>query len=314
MTPPFFSILRESRTVLLAGAGGGFDVFASLPLFHWLKAEGKTVHLANLSFSDLAGIRAPMPVPEVACITHDCGRATYFPELHLAGWLEEQGHPLPVHAIVRGGAAPVRRAYEWLVSTLRPDTVILVDGGTDILMTGDEAGLGTPQEDMASLAAVTDIAGVERKFIACLGFGLDAYHGVCHAHFLENVSALIGDGGFLGSWSLLREMPGFQFYEAACRYAHKCMPDRQSIVNGTIMAAANGWSGDLHPVNRTEGTKVFLNPLMAQYWSFDLNKVAARNRYLDRIRPTESYQELTLAIETYRALLQNKRPWAELPF
>jgi hypothetical protein len=314
MNLPFFSFLADSRTVLIAGAGGGFDVFAGLPLFHWLRAHGKTVHLANLSFSDLSRSRAHMPVPEIAQITAQTSWATYFLELHLAGWLKEQGHPDPVYAIIRSGAAPVRRAYEWLVSALRPDTIILVDGGTDILMCGDEAGLGTPQEDMASLAAAADVDGVEQRFVACLGFGIDTYHGVCHAHFLENVSPLIGDGGFLGAWSLLREMPEFQFYEQACRYAHKCMPDRNSIVNSTIMAAVNGWSGDLHPTKRTEGTKVSINPLMAQYWTFDLNTVAARNRYLDRIRPTESYQELSLAIETFRALNKNERPWADLPF
>lgn len=314
MDLPFFNLLQKSRTVLLAGAGGGFDVYAGLPLFHWLTGQGKTVHLANLSFTDLSRAQAPMPVPEVATITADCGWATYFPELHLASWLKERGLNIPVHAIVRSGAAPVRRAWEWLVAELRPDTILLVDGGTDILMSGDEADLGTPQEDMASLAAVADVQGVEQKLVACLGFGIDTYHGVCHAHFLENVSALIGDGGFFGTWSLLREMAEFQFYEDACRYAHKCMPDHNSIVNSTIIAAANGWSGDLHPTKRTEGTKVFLNPLMSQYWTFDLNKVAARNRYLHHIRPTESWQELSLTIETFRARQPHQRPWAELPF
>ncbi|MFF7988525.1 hypothetical protein ACFZDG_01885 [Kitasatospora xanthocidica] len=38
--------------------------------------------------------------------------------------------------------------------------VLLVDGGTDILMRGDEAGLGTPEEDMASLAAVAGLREV----------------------------------------------------------------------------------------------------------------------------------------------------------
>ncbi len=32
---------------------------------------------------------------------------------------------------------------------------MLVDGGTDILMRGDENGLGTPVEDLTSVAAVT---------------------------------------------------------------------------------------------------------------------------------------------------------------
>ena len=35
------------------------------------------------------------------------------------------------------------------------DTLVLVDGGTDSLMRGDEEGLGTPHEDIASLAGTT---------------------------------------------------------------------------------------------------------------------------------------------------------------
>lgn len=34
------------------------------------------------------------------------------------------------------------------------DCVILVDGGTDSLMRGDEVELGTPTEDMSSIAAI----------------------------------------------------------------------------------------------------------------------------------------------------------------
>ena len=40
--PPLFTRLRDRHRVLIAGAGGGFDVYA-----------GKQVHLANLSFSEL---------------------------------------------------------------------------------------------------------------------------------------------------------------------------------------------------------------------------------------------------------------------
>ena len=53
------------------------------------------------------------------------------------------------------GVRPLRAAYQWLVEELRVSAVVLVDGGTDILMRGDEVGLGTPAEDMSSLAAVS---------------------------------------------------------------------------------------------------------------------------------------------------------------
>jgi len=50
LTLPLHHELANTRTVLIAGAGGGFDVFSGLPLYFALTAAGKTVHLANLTF------------------------------------------------------------------------------------------------------------------------------------------------------------------------------------------------------------------------------------------------------------------------
>jgi hypothetical protein len=47
---PFFCNLDGVNNILVAGAGGGYDVFCGLPLCFSLKRAGKTVHLANLSF------------------------------------------------------------------------------------------------------------------------------------------------------------------------------------------------------------------------------------------------------------------------
>ena len=52
---------------------------------------------------------------------------------------------------------PLREAYRALIAHHGIDAIVLVDGGTDILMRGDEAGLGTPEEDMLSLAAVAGL-------------------------------------------------------------------------------------------------------------------------------------------------------------
>src|SRR6185436_2935450 len=210
MKLPFFEELDKAQNILLAGAGGGFDVFCGLPLYFWLKKAGKTVHLANLSFTELGYCEGERPVPSLLRVLPETGGSqNYFPELHLSRWLTDRFGETPVFAIERTGVRPVVAAYEWFAKEIQPDTIILVDGGTDSLMRGDEAGLGTPQEDMASLFAATAVKGIERKLLACLGFGIDAFHGVCHAHFLENVAALIEDGGYLGAWSLLREMEEF---------------------------------------------------------------------------------------------------------
>ena len=49
---PILHLLEKSQSILIAGAGGGFDVFAGLPLYFALRDLGKNVHLANYSFTD----------------------------------------------------------------------------------------------------------------------------------------------------------------------------------------------------------------------------------------------------------------------
>ncbi|WP_395749254.1 DUF1152 domain-containing protein [Prosthecobacter sp.] len=312
MKLPFFTQLEPAKNVLIAGAGGGFDVFAGLPLYFWLRSQGKTVHLANWSFSELSFCE-DKPLPQLSVVRgNTSGSSEYFPEKYLAQWLESEGHDTPVHALQPGGVRPVRAVYEWLAAALRFDTLILIDGGTDILMRGDECGLGTPQEDIASLAAAHSLPADIRKFVVCLGLGVDAYHGVCHAHFLENAAALSAIGGHLGTWSLLWEMPEAQKYAAAVEFVHGCMPRRSSIVNGSIVNAVKGLFGDVHTTTRTQGSRLFINPLMSQFWAFDLDSMARKNRYLDRIQTTDTYSELTFRISNYHNQ-QKLRPWMDIP-
>jgi hypothetical protein len=314
MKLPFFEQINDARTILLAGAGGGFDIFGGLPLYFWLRGAGKTVHLANLSFAPIDCCEGEQPVPGMLRVMPDTdGPAFYFPELFLAEWLAARIGPTPIYAIQPSGVKPVLAAYQWLVSTLRPDTILVVDGGTDSLMRGDEAGLGTPAEDVTSLAAAELVPGVERKFLACIGFGIDVFHGVCHASFLENVAGLIETGGYLGSWSLMREMPEFKYYKEATQYVSTRTPHRPSIVHNSIVSAAEGRFGDYHGTWRTKGSTLFINPLMAMYWTFQLSHVVRRNLYLQQLYDTGTLDEVCERIVRFRDAFPQKRPWTNIP-
>src|SRR6185437_2335991 len=126
------------------------------------------------------------------------GSSRYFPERYLAQWFATQGEQISIYCFDRTGVQPLLVAYQTLIDMLHIDTIILIDGGTDSLMRGDEPGLGTPEEDIASLATVHQLQ-LDTKLLVCLGFGIDTFHGVCHAHFLEAVSELSRNGGFLGT-------------------------------------------------------------------------------------------------------------------
>jgi hypothetical protein len=308
MNIPFFNELDGAKNILIAGAGGGFDVFCGLPLYFALKKAGKIVHLANLS-SGALGFCAPA----LWQIDSRTAAPKYFPEMHLAAWLTERFGETPIFAIEPSGARRVSTAYGWLAQALKPDAVVLVDGGTDSLMRGDEAGLATPEGDAVSLLAANALQNIPKKLLVCLGFGIDAHGGVCHAHFLENVAALSREDAYLGAWSLIHDSDEFRFYQEACEFTFARLPQQPSIVNTSIVAAVAGCFGDVHPTKRTEGSKLFINPLMGLYWSFRLENVVRRNLYLNHIRNTDTAEEVALAIERFRDSLPKTRPWTTIP-
>jgi hypothetical protein len=311
---PFLAELEKAERVIVAGAGGGFDIFCGLPLYFALRDAGKTVHLANLSFSPLPEGDPHWLTPALLKVTADTqGDSRYFPEGLLSRWFRrEEKREVPIYSFPRTGVQPLLTAYQHLVKELQPDTIVLVDGGTDSLMRGDEAGLGTPEEDSASIVAANELS-VPRKLLACLGFGVDHYHGVCHAQFLENVGDLTRFGGYLGMFSLHNEMPEVQKYRAASNAVFREMPNHPSIVSSSILSALEGRHGDHHSTTRTEGSTLWINPLMPVYWTFQLEAVAKRLLYRDAIMQTQHYMDVHYAITMFRDELKKTKPWSDIP-
>ena len=263
-TFPLLTRLEESSdTILLAGAGGGYDVFCALPLFFKLRAMGKEVILGNLSFSQIdlmEGARLTNEILEVTAQTPMAG-GSYFPEKFLCEWLDLQlgSSSASIFCFERTGVAPICDAYEALVAEYEVDTVILMDGGTDSLMRGDEFGLGTPQEDIASIAAASRLE-IANKYLVCIGFGIDTFHGVNHCQFLEAVADLTKAGAFLGGGPLLKESEEAQLYREATDYVFERMSNHPSIVNSSVLAAVDGEYGDFHATHRDGGEQAVDQP------------------------------------------------------
>ena len=307
--PGIFTRLRGSQRVLFAGAGGGFDVYASLPLALALAERGTHVFFASLSFTDLYALGLDVWLDQdVAAIRPDTPGAFdgYFPERALARWLECHGYPATVYAFPKTGVQPLRAAYRTLIEHTRAQAVVLVDGGTDLLLRGDESGLGTPEEDMASLAALHGIDGIV-KLAASLGFGIDAYHGVNHSHVLENIAALEREGGYLGAFSVPRTSTAGALYLDAVAHAQAETAIHPSIVHGQIAAAIRGQFGNIQFTDRTRGSDLFVNPLMGMYFTFELDALATRNLYLDRIENTVLIRQISSIIEEFRDDLPTTR-------
>ena len=203
----------RGKSVVLAGCGGGCDVFGTVPYWHALKGVASRVVLLSLTFTQRRlldakakrvtarasaappGASAADPSPttpapafhglyEVLPGAYTPPPKEYFPEQNLANHLgvpvyallkestprtladayvdlfEHCAFPAPPGAGVAGateGRAGVSVAAD---GTVAPQCVMLVDGGCDVLLCGDERGLATPVEDMMQLRAVEDLLPV----------------------------------------------------------------------------------------------------------------------------------------------------------
>jgi hypothetical protein len=124
--------------------------------------------------------------------------------------------------------------------------------------------------------------------VVCAGFGIDSFHGVCHAHVLENIAALDRAGAYLGAVSIPWQSAEGAAYLDAVAHAALHTPKNPSIVNGQIAAAIRGEFGDQHFTTRTGGSELFINPLMAMYFSFDLMGLFRRLLYRHALENTST--------------------------
>ena len=302
---PLFTELEQADNILLAGAGGGFDIYSGIPLYFALRQMGKKVHLANLSFSYLYSTDAEKINDITWKVTAENTGTNYFPEKYLCEWLASVGEKACVYSFAKAGVVPLRDAYQQLIDELNLDAIVLVDGGTDSLMRGDETGLGTPTEDVASMGAVFQTTGV-KKYLTCLGFGIDDFHGVPHAQFLEHVNRLANENGYLGCFSLVPGMPEANALRDATQYANEQMSFHPSIVANSIVSALEGHFGNYHATPRTSNSKLWINPLMYIYWGFRLESVIDQLLYYPLIRNTENIDEINNLIQLFRTRITLK--------
>jgi hypothetical protein len=295
--------LESAERVLVAGCGGGFDVFAGVPLALYLAGCGKNVVFANLSFTNLWLSGGERITPIAWRVDEQAAELPYFPEKWLAEWLARHGASAPIYAFAKAGAKPLAGAYREIMARHAIDRVLLVDGGTDSVLFGDEPGLGTVVEDAVSIVAAHAAAG-DRAMLAAIGFGIDHHHGVSHHSFLENAARLTREGAFLGGFALTRGTTEADAFLDLVDYANERQPAHRSIVCNSIAGAVRGEFGDYHATNRTSGTELFINPLMAQYWFFDAGRIVADMAYADELAATERFEDARRVIDLRREGLE----------
>jgi hypothetical protein len=304
-TVPLFEKLKNAQNILLVGAGGGFDIYASIPLLVGLQNQNKNIILANYAFTFLKATDSTEVFPycwEVnSCLKED--NPSYFPEKFLKIGLEKNNINVPLYAFEKVGVQPLKTAYNYLIDKHQIDAIVLIDGGTDSLMFGDEPSLGTPHEDICSVKAVSE-TNVDTKLLACLGFGIDHFHGVEHYYFLRNVALLSKKNAFYGTFSILPNSQEANLFNDIVQYSNEEMFTSPSIVNNSINDAIQGEFGNFHSTFKTQGSELWINPLMSIYWTFDLMAVSRNMKYSAELNFTHTMKEVDQVIRKLREKIE----------
>jgi hypothetical protein len=315
--------LEHCHNVLIAGIGGGYDVLGAIPLAIELHKRCIQVTISSLNTSGATDFECCGPDTET------------LPEKHVYEWLELRniepgnwfhGYDVPLYVIPKTGPVNMAKMYRKIQEDQKIDGVILVDGGVDSLMRGDEEGCGTIFEDSMSMSAIQQAFPGIPRILACVGLGAETEEGVDHARVLSYIAEFNRERAFLGSCSMIQD-EDFDLYESACRYAWA--NGRKSHIHTRVISAVYGAFGDrsvtggwedlqegmdarvLAPEKESE----FITPLMSMYWFFEFEPVAAKNLLLPHFKNAST---TTDALMVYRQimpeLLKNRKGRMKLPY
>lgn len=294
---PVVMTLQKSKNILIMGMGGGFDVFSGIPIYLTLEKMGIKSHLANFthaSWSEIPNHTQIIPMsPGCMGVTGNIIQASEnMPEAYLSSWFKDiESKEVVVWTFKRDQSVKeYSNSLNVLVKHLDIDTILLVDGGVDSIMQGDEEGSGTMMEDTLTLAAVKN-ANVKNKLLACVGFGTEIEEKLSHYLALENMANITKQGGFYGSCSLVGFMDCFKKYKEICEHVWNQPGHRKSHVQTRIIPAAEGEFGDFHMFPMEKKADVFISPLMSVYWFFNAEAAIFNNKIIPVIEEQETFFE-----------------------
>lgn len=234
----------------------------------------------------------------------------YFPEYKLVKYLfEKYNLDIPIYVFLECGIKFLTDSYNQVIYIENIDTIILVDGGTDSLMDGtekDENGyqaLGTPFEDISSIIAVNNSNNGNlnlKKYLYCIGYNVDSFHGVKDENFLKNTAFLTKNNYFVGSYMLNNKNKSTKKYIETFM---ACDPEN-SIVNSHIISSLNGKFGNYHEPwikHRLVGTVQNINPFMALYWIYELEGIYQNLKYdKNKLKETIEEYEITQLLKNLK--------------
>eukprot|EP01129_Flabellula_baltica_P009652 TRINITY_DN3974_c0_g1_i1.p1 TRINITY_DN3974_c0_g1~~TRINITY_DN3974_c0_g1_i1.p1 ORF type:complete len:331 (-),score=81.95 TRINITY_DN3974_c0_g1_i1:50-1042(-) len=320
LLPTFIKKLQgESiENILICGCGGGFDFIHSLLIYPELKQMGKRVIFGSYSFGDIRHISGEYESMwntgehnEVKRVTGDTtGNDYYAPEILLARYLDSV-EPEEVHFVyayyARAFTVPqLKEVYQNLVDLHEIDAVVILDGGTDSLMAGDEPGLGDPIEDCVSVTACSLLEGVKEKILITVGFGADRFNGVLDTSSLRAAAELTAVGGSLGTVAIEKNSALHEFYRNGVEFIYENQSFR-SVLTGLILESIEGNYGHVVPrglERRVREGDAYCWPLMSFLWAYDIDAVVKRSYLSKLIKNCTTIDEMYTKMNYWRKMTE----------
>jgi hypothetical protein len=294
-----------NETVILAGAGGGYDIFGALPIYHKLVKFSKII-LVNYSFTELDLVKkyAEEIMPYLYKISNNqniiLDNDDYFPEFKLAKELGNSSMYLFVdyptcQSMING----YNKIIELEGNNNTIDAIYLVDGGCDILLKGTEnCGLASFVEDMMHLKAVSYLKNINKKVVCAIGVNIDIAHGVTQLELDKRLDELKNQKILLDKWI-------FDKYDTAVKFYYDVFmksDPQNSIVQSLICAAVDGFTECYTPTYLKSRIKENIVPLTVQTKTmhfFNLEELAKTIIYLDIIQLDDSADEVDKNVEIF---------------
>ena len=259
------------KTILLAGCGGGYDVFGAIPLY--LKYKKEHIYISSLSFTHR------LVLDECSCVKKlqenlylvDASedkvsqKFDYFPEYYLSYELKKEIYVILVNSTIK----QIEQAYLFISNKF--DEIYMIDGGCDALLSGTETDLATPVEDMMNLKAIEQIP-CHKKYVCAVGLNCDCGHGVIEKELVERLKYMRENNIILSerNWSL--NDSDIQTYVNICKKSNLT----NTIVHSLIIARLHGES-DYHTPkflrHRITNDKVYLSDLTTTFVVCDYNSL-----------------------------------------
>jgi len=282
---------------------------------------GKNIIFGSYSFGNVADITHRYVVVayegqlnEVRLVNaSSMGSSYYCPEILLCKYLDsvEKGEEHSVYAYNarQFTVNELKTLYEYFIETHDIDAIILIDGGTDSLMAGDETGLGDPIEDCVSVTAVSQLDDTIEKILLTVGFGSDRFNDVTDSSSFRAVAELTAMGGMLGIVSIEKDSQCHQFYRDGISFIYDNQTFR-SVLTGLILESIDGNYGLIVPKgleSRVQQGEAYCWPLMSLIWGFDVNVVVKRSQLADVIKDCSDIDKMFYAFRKYRDKLNQKK-------